>query len=230
MKKFFTLPFNYKNYVVGGGWFYDPTDLIVQSGGDVSHYSIDFDLPQNTPVLAAADGWALSSYHRRLVRNPSDKRKFIRLKGKLVGSAQGNFVIIYHPQQKLFTQYGHLERVLESIPFYEPHKGRGVAVPPTPKFQASFFGKKTACWVKRGEQIGWVGSTGIGEWVDSHIHFEVYQYRDKDGGKPKDSYLDPYDIRKSSKYYPWPSHQRKMGEKHLWLLNKDGLPAFPSSL
>ncbi len=226
MKPFLTLPFKLELYKIGGGWFYRPQDLITKVGGSNRHFAIDLYLSQGTPVLAAASGWAISSYHHFLLRKKSDRRRFIRYRGKLFGSGQGNFVVIYHPRQRLFTQYGHLERVNPTIPFYKPKKKRGLVQPPVERFQPRLFNQKNARRVKGGEVIGWVGGSGIiGGWDKPHLHFELYRYRDREGKKPGDSFLDPYDIYKTANHYPWPGHKRPMGDNHLWVLGKRGLPS-----
>lgn len=242
MKPFLTLPFKSEfyygvtrfsnrvrgSYKIGGGWFYKPTDLVTKFVEHNRHFGIDFSLPRRTPVLASASGWALASYHHYLLRQKKDRRRFLRWKGRLVGVGQGNFVIIYHPKPNCFTQYGHLEKINPAIPFYKPEKKRGLIQPSVKKFQPRFFNKKNACRVKRGEVIGWVGDSGIiGGWDEPHLHFEVYRYRDKEGRKPEDSYLDPYDIRKTAEHYPWPKHKRPLGDRHLWILGRNGLPKYP---
>lgn len=225
VKPFLTLPFKSELYKIDGGWFYKPADLVTKMGGSNRHYGTDFTLTRGTPVLAAASGRAIASYHHYLLRQKEDRRRFIRYKGKLMGNGQGNFVIIYHLKQKLFTQYGHLEKLDPRIPFYKPEKKRGLVQPPVKKFQPCFFSKKNAWRVKRGEVIGWVGDSGIiGGWDEPHLHFEIYRYRDKEGRKPKDSYLDPYDIYETAEHYPWLKHKRELGKNYLWILGKDGLP------
>ncbi|MBU0649830.1 M23 family metallopeptidase [Patescibacteria group bacterium] len=215
---FLELPFKENEYKITGGWFYSDTDFITNTLRSNNHYAIDFELKRGTPVSAAASGWALTSYHHFLIKDQDDKRKFVRNKGELISSGQGNFIIIYHPKQELFTQYGHLENVNSSIPFYQSEKKRGKVIPPTAKFQPSFFAKPRAIWVEQGNLLGYVGTSGLrGNWSTPHFHFEVYRYRDKDGGKPKDSYVDPYDIYKSSNSYPFPNHKGKVGPNQLWL-------------
>lgn len=226
MKPFLTLPFKSELYKIGGGWFYRSEDLVTKFVGHNRHFAVDFKLPRKTPILAAASGWAIASYHHYLLRQKKDRRRFIRFRGISVGVGQGNFVIVHHPKQKLFTQYGHLEKINPQIFFYRPKKKRALFQPPVKKFQPRFFNRKNARWVKKGEVIGWVGESGIiGGWDEPHLHFEVYRYRDKEGRKPKDSYLDPYDIYKTADYYPWSGHKHKLGKNHLWVLGRKGLPA-----
>jgi len=218
VKPFLELPFKERAYKITGGWFYDSEEFITKTLESNKHYAIDFKLSKGTPVTAAASGWAITSYHHFLLKNQKDRRRFVRYKGKLASSGQGNFVIIYHPKQRLFTQYGHLENVDANIPFCTPEKRRGRIVPPTAKFQPEFFTKQNALWVRQGQIIGHVGTSGLlGSWSDPHLHFEVYKYRDEDGGKPKDSYIDPYGIYGSSKSYPSPNHATKVGTEQLWL-------------
>lgn len=220
-----TLPFESGLYEISAGWFYGSLDLVTKFAAHNQHRGVDFNLMRGTPVSAAASGWAIASYHQYLFRNEKDRRRFVRYKGKLCGMGQGNFVIIYHPKRRLFTQYGHLEKLNPAIPFYKPEKKRGLVQPPVKKFQSRFFNKKNAHRVKRGEVIGWVGDSGIiGGWDKPHLHFEVYRYRDKEGKKPEDSHLDPYDLYKTAKHYPWPGHKRLLGNNHLWVLGEDGLP------
>ena len=94
IKPFLELPFKEKKYKITAGWFYDAKDFITKKLGSNRHFAIDFGLKEGTSVIAAASGWAISSYHHFLIKNQKDKRKFIRYKGNLVSSGQGNFVII----------------------------------------------------------------------------------------------------------------------------------------
>lgn len=218
IEPFLNLPFKSSKYRITGGWFYDNKSFIADKLRSNNHYAIDLELKRGTPVVAAAAGWAIASYHHFLIKDHRDKRRFVRHKGKLVSSGQGNFVIIYHPKQELFTQYAHMENIDPCIPLHNPTKARGKVLPPTEKFQPKFFTKRNALWVEQGQIIGSVGTSGLlGSWSSPHLHFEVYKYRDKDGGKPKDSYLDPYDIYDVSSFYPFPGHHVKTGNNQLWL-------------
>jgi len=221
IEPFLQLPFKEKAYKITSGWFYNPEEFITKTLGSNKHYAVDFKLNKGTPIMAAAPGWAIASYHHYLLRSRKDERKFIRYKGKLASNDQGNFVIIYHPKQQLFTQYGHLENVDANIPYYSPEKKRGQMIPPIAKFQPEFFVKQNALWLEQGQIIGYAGTSGLlGDWSEPHLHFEIYRYRDEHGRKLEDSYIDPYDIYRISKSYPFPGHEAKMGANRLWI-NQD---------
>lgn len=231
MKPFLSLPFKYKSYKITAGITYSAKETKIS--GQRRHYGIDYSLPRGTPILAAASGWAISSYHWHLLWDKVGKGRirYKRYKGKLLGNGYGYFVTIYHPRQDLFTQYGHLDEIFPKIPFLEPMRRRLRFDTLVSRIKKSQFPKR-GVWVRGGQVVGWCGDSGVTlgyrdypirpdpqkfpSWWETHLHFEVYTGRDPMGRKLKDFLLDPYDIDKTSRYYPWPGHPRPMGKNHLW--------------
>lgn len=97
-------------------------------------------------------------------------------------SRQGNAVWIKHNVggQIYYTYYGHLASFAPDIPLGSQSR---------------------TVWVKRGQIIGWAGSTGVGSAL--HLHFALYNA----ASQP----LDPYSIGKLRQYYPKPDQERNIG-------------------
>lgn len=228
MKKFLSLPLKQgTTFKITEGWLYSPQERSIH--GRKKHYGIDFASERGSPVLAAADGYAISSYHTKVSG---------KWRGKLIGLGLGHFVQIWHPEYKVFTCYGHLSKIEKRIPYFKPvqtYEGAYVSWQPTIYEPIEKLVKKSK-FVKRGEVIGYMGDSGLcwgysespvhrpnpnkyPSWDEVHLHFEVYQ-RDKEGRKVK--WFDPFGLNKNHKYY----QKLKSSPKGLWLLDKNKKPIF----
>jgi hypothetical protein len=210
------------------GWDYSEQENKIH--GLSFHGGIDFSQPRNSPVYAAASGWAIASYSS----NPFfdvKTGKPRRYRGKVVGMGLGNFVQIYHPVAKRCTQYGHLGKVADGIPFAKPRKlDDGRLIPVGHKIKPADFKRyPKAFWVKRGEIIGYIGDSGLTlgykdyparpdpnkypSWDETHLHFEEF-IRNSRGLKQR---RDPFDIYATSDKYPWSGHKRYSGKNEIFI-------------
>lgn len=225
--KYLSLPIR-GNYKITEGWFYSEQEKKIH--GLSFHGGVDFAQSRGSKVLAAADGWAIASYSS----NPFyDERtgELRRHRGKIVGMSLGNFVQIYHPNVKRFTQYGHLQQISEKIPFAKPRLlDDGRLIPIGHKLKPGDYRKYSkAVWVKRGEVIGHVGDSGLTwgykdyperpdpkmhpSWDETHLHFEEF-IRNAHGAKRR---RDPFDVYGSFIDYPWPGHKGRVGDDQIWI-------------
>lgn len=208
------------------GWLYSAAEQAVH--GYKTHYAVDFKAPLGTPVYAAADGLSVASSHFVYLQRFHEEKQ--------VGFGLGNFVQIWHPEAKLFTQYGHLERSAD-IPYLNPvPKGDGWdPVPAYRHLSGEILAKAKP--VKRGDLIGWVGDSGCSwgykempgqprpdpqqfpSWDETHLHFEVF---DRDAEGKKQTRLDPFDIYSQAEAYKG----LKPGLKGLWVVYQEGRPQF----
>lgn len=219
IRPFLTLPFHKGTaYRITEGWTYSAEEQAIH--GHIKHRGTDFAAERDTPILAATDGLAIASYHQM----PSGTYK-----GEPIGMALGKFVQIWHPAQGVYTQYGHLERIADGIPYFESTKtnnGWDPVVVYRPNGELVAGAKE----VKRGQVIGYMGDSGLywgtppqgpdspmgPSWDEVHLHFEVYT-RGPDG--KKDAYFDPFGIEGSVVDYQDTSKPR---ESELWLRNTAG--------
>lgn len=224
IKPFLSLPFKEGTKLeITEGWFYSDEEKAIH--GYEKHYGVDFATDRGTPVLATADGFALSSFHSAWANKTYKDEK--------VGFGLGRFVQIWHPEAKVYTMYGHLERIENGIPYYEPVK-QGDMWNPTVVNQSVEAMLKKVKPVKRGDVIGYVGDTGLAwgyeetptmrpdpkqfpSWDETHLHFEVYD-RDEQGRK-KNRY-DPFDLYGQAQAY------QAMPARGLWLFGKNSQPQF----
>lgn len=223
-----SIPLKGPNATIGEGWKYSEEEKSIH--GFANHNAIDFEAPRNTPVYAAADGYAISSFHSApLVR-------IHQWKGPL-GFGLGNFVQMWHPELGVYTSYSHLERVnTKVVPYIEPKCGE-TSCDPQVVYQSPDDIVKVAKFVKRGELIGWVGDTGLGwgyvdkpgvrpdpkqfpSWDHTHLHFEVYD-------------RDPVRFLKQNRYDPYGWYGElaqyqtgKMSPNALWKVDTKGRPVF----
>lgn len=235
---FLSPPFAAKTkFQITEGWIYSKQENKIH--GFEIHRGLDFACRRGTPVLAPADGFAFSSFSLSYAGKKDGTIVWLRsearlYKGKFVGFGLGNFIQIYHPRQRLYTSFGHLENVAESLPYFEP-TAEGDGWKPKIIFYPEIIksGKK----VKRGEIIGYVGDSGISwgykerpgfrpdpkkypSWDETHTHFEIFS-RDESG--KKEFRYDPFGI------YGGLDEYKKLPSKNgwLWLLeDKDGRPRF----
>lgn len=226
-KRYLSFPVKGK-YRITEGWNYSKQEKKIH--GLTFHGGVDFAQPRNSPVYAAASGWAIASYSS----NPFYDEKTgkpRRYRGKIIGMGLGNFVQIYHPDVRRFTQYGHLGKIIERIPFAKPRKlADGRLIPVGHKIRPADISKyRKAVWVERGEVIGYIGDSGLTlgyqdyperpnpkkypSWDETHLHFEEF-VRNSRGPKQR---RDPYDIYASSECYPWPGNKKAAGKEQLWV-------------
>lgn len=238
---FLSLPFTKQPYTVVEGWYYSEQEKSIH--GFLRHSGIDFQLSRNTPVLASADGWAISSYFGYpLIKD----NKPVLYKDKQVGFGLGYFVQIYHPEAEIFTAYGHLSEVAPEIKFHKPRKlgnhfwpvGHKISPEKLPDY-------KWVTKVKTGQVIGYVGDSGLTwgyqdypqrpnpqkhpSWDDVHLHFEVFT---RVGSKLRKKYLDPYGVKGVAEDYSDSFKEgNKLGKEGsvLWILGGDNLPNFCAS-
>lgn len=217
IKPFLALPFKKGTPLkITEGWFYSDEERKIHR--HKFHRGIDFATDRGTPVYAPADGWAISSFHYQ---------KRLSYQRKLIGLSLGNFVQIWHSDQKYFTQYAHLESYEKSIPYFEPVKDGDVWYPSIVNYPIESL-LKDAKFVKKGTLIGYVGDSGLSAdfneapdhktnrmkypaWDETHLHFEIYQ-RTSTGRKKNQ--IDPFGIYGKFDQYSI------TGE--LWLTDKDG--------
>ncbi len=233
---FLTLPFTKQYYKITEGWHYSEQEKSIH--GFVGHAAVDFALKRGTPVLAAADGIAISSYLSFPVKNEDGSPRLYQ--GKPVGYGFGYFVQVYHPENGLYTAYGHLEKVAENIKFFKPRKMGEKLWPVGHKLDPN-SSNYPGTLVKRGEVIGFSGDSGLTwgysdypkrpdpsqfpSWDEEHLHFEVFE---RYGSRKKKRYFDPYGIKGEELDYPDSYKPGKpMGEQGpiLWILENE-LPKF----
>lgn len=235
------MPFGKQPYRVTEGWFYSRWENTVH--GLWGHAGVDFELSRGTDVMAAASGWAMSSYYRRPYFDK--KGKPLLYEGKRIEMGLGYFVQIYHPEVKRYTLYAHLGKVAEKIPYSPARRLKnGKIVPANLKVSPEKMSKHFRfVWVKRGEKIGKVGDSGIcwgyddfpqrpnpkkfPTWDEIHLHFEELARDLKDGSRQKMP-RDPYDIYWLGDKYPDLEREENikyLGLKTLWRLEK-GWPKF----
>ncbi|HSH31871.1 MAG TPA: M23 family metallopeptidase [Candidatus Saccharimonadales bacterium] len=226
------------------GWVYSAEESSIH--GMTQHQAVDFGLPVGTPVLAAASGWAVASYHGVFLYDKgtgASQRKRL-YKSEPLTAGLGLFVQIYHPEANTFCQYGHLSKVESRIPFNSPVEENGEWIPgghtiPVDEYQAK------GCWVNQGDKIGEVGVTGLTvgrpdypdclnavryeSWDEPHLHLYTFK---RTKGQTRSQKFDPYNIYRDYRCYPdsvrssdlW--SERRSSTLTLWMLDGQGLPRF----
>lgn len=226
-RAFLSIPFaeaDRDKLAITEGWKYSAAEKAIH--GYATHYGVDFAAARGTPVYAAAAGYAISSVQIGYGRD---------YQGKRIGFALGRFVQIYHPYNKTYTSYSHLDSVAPGIPYVAPKKGQDAAgrttYDPTVVYQPVQDMLRQAKFVQKGQLIGTVGDSGLSwgyeeglkrpdpathpSWDETHLHFEVYT-RGK-GGSKRDRY-DPFGVYGEEKaYQAWTET-----DAGLWLNGKDG--------
>ena len=224
---YLNLPLKRKNLTITEGWFYSQEEEKIH--GFKIHGGIDFKAERGEPVYAAASGWATSSYHNRPLKNKDGSP--LKYKEKPITMGMGYFIQIYHPENGRYTQYGHLEKIVEKIPFAPPRKRKDTYHPYGYKIKPKDMqNSKYYVWINQGELIGYVGDSGLTwgyqdypqrpdpqkypSWDEVHLHFEEFS-RDKKGKKREQR--DPFNIYNTFKYYPKNTYQ--IPKNTLWDFN-----------
>jgi len=179
------------------GWEYDPVGKIHRV---VKHRAIDFRLEPGIPILAVANGLAISTSQFRYITSADRKN--------VIGFARGNCVKILHFGLGLVTYYGHLRNIAPTIPYINPDE--------TDKgFHSEFVDKITheqlrqyGVFIKSGNNLGDSGLSGLSfEWelplqsadpnnsikyweTNPHLHFETVKL----GKNGKEEPIDPFGL------------------------------------
>ncbi len=244
---YLTLPFLASDvggqYDITEGWRYSLGENAIH--GLVDHNGVDFALPYGTPVVAPADGYAMSSYHTNWHRD--DNGTVRTYQGIPLRFGLGNFVQMYIPSVNRFIQMAHLSDIDPAVPFSLPEASEGDWVPTNhtlkiPDLEAS----PHVVQVKKGQVLGRVGFSGLAwgyedyeagatrpvlidprihsSWDEPHIHFEDF-WRDQTTGK-KTANRDPYGIYGSTYDYPTLMRRGIKGKDSLFLPGSNLLPAY----
>lgn len=234
MKPFLHLPVPHDLYRISEGWVYSDEEFAIH--GHREHLAVDYACPRLTPIFAAADGWAMGSYDNvpPVDATTGQTRTYM---GKPIGFGRGFFVQIYHSDHDAFTRYYHLERIAESVPFYEPRSANSSYTAANDRLAGgAYVNSGIAIRVSQGAVVGYVGDSGLEwgysgyptrpdparfpSWDETHLHLKVFARNEAGTDTP----IDPYDIRGPLQDYPWPTHVRPMGPAHLWQVVREGLP------
>lgn len=239
---FMTLPYRQQDVPreilgVNEGWYYSPEEMSIH--GKALHRGIDADAPRGTPVTAVADGYAVRSFQL----STTDQT----YQGKSVGLSLGEFVEVWHPKQRVYTLYGHMESASDAIPYVTSEQLAQEVWEPTGIYVNTETFIKNAVPVKRGQIIGYVGDSGIGwgysdtfntrtqhvnkrdygkfpSWDKTHVHLEVYT-RSPDG-RIKQTRLDPFGLYDYIDGDRNPYNTRLPSADTLWLTNNAGQPKY----
>jgi murein DD-endopeptidase MepM/ murein hydrolase activator NlpD len=211
------------------GWIYGAEETAIYGGYD-RHHGIDFATPMGTPVLAAAEGWALASFEEVPIRYPGNEVRMWR--GSPIFWGLGLFVAILH-KNGLVTYYGHLHRL--SDPLQEAYRvpqdfPPDVVVPPFATLRAEDFQEHRACYVHAGDRIGYTGITGMGKGTrtydnwrtgmpytvndEEHLHFAVSSLPALAAGTV---FLDPFAKHAYASDYPKYTDNWRRLPNSLWV-------------
>ncbi|MEK7571234.1 MAG: M23 family metallopeptidase [Patescibacteria group bacterium] len=245
--KYLTLPF--RKVDVGGlyditeGWIYSDEEQAIH--GFVSHNGIDFAIPYGTPVVAPADGYAMSSYHTFWLRD--ENGEILTYLGKPLRFGLGNFVQMYIPSANRYIQMAHLSDVDLAIPFSLPFENEGDWVPTNHTLSVPALKESPQyVQVRKGQVLGKVGYSGLSwgyedyqagatrpvqidpsvnqSWDEPHIHFEDFWRHQTEAYKMANR--DPYGIYSTAEDYPTPARRGVRMLTPLFYRGTDGLPRF----
>lgn len=211
------------------GWIYGTEETKIYGGYD-EHHAVDFAVPTGTPVLAAADGWALASFEEVPIRYPGPQAR--TWQGQPVFWGFGLFVMILH-KNGLVTYYAHLHRLADRVQaaYLAPQVlSPDDVVPPHTVFTKDDFCKNyPAVSVCTGDVIGYSGITGMGmgrrtydNWLagkpyavndEEHVHFALSPLPAVTADAP---YVDPFGIHGLAEAYPAYSSNWAL-PRSLWL-------------
>jgi len=209
--RFLTLPIQEAQHYVDDGWcrWYQP--------GDCGHGGIDYGtqldpdhpsywkLPAGTPIVAAADGWAMASCQPWDSNDENSDDPESCWTKKPSGDKEGyygNFVLIRHGSNGYSTLYAHLSG------FSEIFHGN-VCYPPNERWTC-----EKGVQVKRGEVIGFAGT---GATFYPHLHFEAAENKSQTYSGHTANRRDPYDIYGVRDDYPDGDNATSTcGANYLW--------------
>lgn len=253
---YLTLPFRSRDipefgYEITEGWEYSKEESAIH--GLKNHRGVDIAVPYGTLVVAPADGYAMSSYHTRWIKDEAGKEK--TYEGKSIRFGLGYFIQMYIPGVNRFVQLAHLSELDPAIPFSKPVYNR-----PTDNWNPvnhtlrihELKDHPAVVFVGRGTPLGKVGFSGLAwgykdynpqterpvapdpekfkSWDEPHVHLEDF-WRDQGTGE-KGWQRDPYAIYLTAGYYPDPKKDQpdprnnlRFGKDPLWFFAGD-MPAF----
>jgi murein DD-endopeptidase MepM/ murein hydrolase activator NlpD len=251
LRPFLKLPFRQEDgqhsLSITNGW--QMAEDEIPFAGPGLHSALDFEFLRthdhgyNVPVLAAADGRAYYTY-QYISGDYTDPQG----EQHQIGLGAGLVIEVRHCNG-FVTQYIHVNRVADGIPYLKPEPD--TATPgdwvPSGLFKTNQELWQTGTPVRAGQIIGWQGDTGIGfDWKDNfksglgiviprdrqklppwdptQLHFQVYGGR-VDGAKQ--NIVDPSDIYGQITHSTNPYTKRPgdllVGPKSLWLSDRRGL-------
>lgn len=246
---YLTLPFRHKdvkNYDIYQGFIYSADELKIHRSSPI-HAGVDYELPYGTPVVAPADGYAMSSYLTSYVKDPETKENKL-YKGKPIRYGFGYFVRMYIPSMDRYIDLAHMSDIDPAIPFSPPVKVEDGWNPTNNNLKREeWTNSPYTVFVKRGTVLGKVGYSGLGwgteeEWKEGairpvvtgpnvfkswdrpHIHFEEFGIDQETG--LKGWHRDPYAIYDTYDYYPTSQRNTCMGKDPLFILDKNKLPKY----
>jgi murein DD-endopeptidase MepM/ murein hydrolase activator NlpD len=224
------LPFaNASGTEISEGWIYSEVEQNIHH--HQIHFAVDFKLARNTPIYSPVDGYAVSSYQSFYLDTLYEEKR--------VGYGLGYFVELWDPAAGVFMSLCHLEKISAGIYYMEPKRGYSSGFDtwdPVLIYKSLEEKLKNATVIKRGDVIGYSGSSGLSwgfqegprlvpndaelkSWDEPHLHLEVYTRKLHNKKWVKDKRFDPYGIY--SDYKEYSGAQREMG---LWLVDNNGLP------
>lgn len=231
-------------YDITEGWLYSAFERSVH--GFSLHRSLDIAVPYGTPVYAPCEGYAISTFSDRWLRDLKGRIKTYQ--GREMRFGLGYHVVIHNQRVNRDIVLAHLSNIAPEIPFSLPHQSGQDWLPTSYELlykesQRSSLIKA----VKRGDLIGWVGYSGIGwgynndylkgakrpvildlekyqTWDETHLHMEECRINPKTS--KRESQRDIYGLYADYKEYRTPSRVGKIGKDRLIICDRAGFPVF----